>query len=141
MKLFIDANVLVSVLNKEQPLFSMSSRILSLAGDSRYTLFTSPLCLAIAYYFSEKKSGKVVANKKIRLLCQNIRIAEINELAVNKVVENIRISDFEDGLRYYAAENKKVNYIVTENVADFYFANMPVLDCKSFFEQVMTQKK
>jgi predicted nucleic acid-binding protein len=141
MKLFIDANVLISVLNKEQPLFSMSSRILSLAGDSRYTLFTSPLCLAIAYYFSEKKSGKVVANKKIRLLCQNIRIAEISELAVNQVVENTGISDFEDGLQYYAAENKKVNYIVTENVADFYFANMPVLDCKSFFEQVMTQTK
>lgn len=141
MKLFIDANVLVSVLNKEQPLFSMSSRILSLAGDSRYTLFTSPLCLAIAYYFSEKKSGRVVANKKIRVLCQNIRIAEISEHAVNKVVENTRISDFEDGLQYYAAENKKVNYIVTENVADFYFANMPVLDCKNFFEQVMTQKK
>jgi predicted nucleic acid-binding protein len=141
MKLFIDANVLVSVLNKEQPLFSMSSRILSLAGDSRYTLFTSPLCLAIAYYFSEKKSGRVVANKKIRVLCQNIRIAEICEYAVNKVVENTRISDFEDGLQYYAAENKKVNYIVTENVSDFYFANMPVLDCKSFFEQVMTRKK
>jgi predicted nucleic acid-binding protein len=141
MKLFIDANVLVSVLNKEQPLFSMSSRILSLAGDSRYTLFTSPLCLAIAYYFSEKKSGRVVANKKIRVLCQNIRIAEISEYAVNKVVENTRISDFEDGLQYYAAENKKVNYIVTENVSDFYFANMPVLDCKSFFEQVMTRKK
>jgi predicted nucleic acid-binding protein len=141
MKLFIDANVLVSVLNKEQPLFSMSSRILSLAGDSRYTLFTSPLCLAIAYYFSEKKSGRVVANKKIRLLCQNIRIAEISEHSVNKVVENTRISDFENGLQYYAAENKQVNYIVTENVADFYFANMPVLDCKSFFEQVMTQKK
>jgi predicted nucleic acid-binding protein len=64
MKFFLDANILVSVLNKEYPLFTYSSRILSLADDKRFQVFTSSVCLAIAFYFSEKKSGSTVAKKK-----------------------------------------------------------------------------
>ena len=49
MNVFLDANVLVSVLNKEYPLFGFNARILSLADDRRFKLFTSPVCLAIAF--------------------------------------------------------------------------------------------
>ena len=54
MKIFLDANILVSVLNKEYPVFINSSRIISLADNARFRLYTSPICLAIAFYFSEK---------------------------------------------------------------------------------------
>ena len=57
MKVFLDANILVSVLNKEYPVFTYSSRVLSLADHSKYKFYTSPLCLAIAYYFAEKMNS------------------------------------------------------------------------------------
>ena len=64
MKIFLDANVLVSVLNKEYPLFTYSSRVLSLADNPEFKVYTSPLCLAIAFYFAEKKNGNAMARKK-----------------------------------------------------------------------------
>ena len=137
MKIFLDANVLVSVLNKEQPLFTYSSRILSLADSKKYQLYTTPICLAIAFYFSEKKSGTALANKKMNVLCSKLRIAEVNEKAVKETVLNKKIHDFEDGLQYYAALNKKCKYIITENIEDFYFSEIEILDCVSFFERVM----
>lgn len=54
-RVFIDANVLVAVMNKEYPLFSDAARVLSLADRHDYDLFTSPFCLAIGFYFAEKK--------------------------------------------------------------------------------------
>ncbi len=57
MKVFLDANILVAVLNKEYPLFSSAARNLSLADNSRFDLCTSRLYLAIVFYFSGKKSG------------------------------------------------------------------------------------
>jgi predicted nucleic acid-binding protein len=66
MKIFLDANILVSVLNKEYPLFTYTSRILSLADTKKFTLFTSPACLAIAFYFAEKKYKSISAKKKYR---------------------------------------------------------------------------
>jgi predicted nucleic acid-binding protein len=62
MNIFLDANVIISVVNQEYPLFTHSSRVLSLADNDNYKVYTSPLCLAITYYFSEKKSGTKMAN-------------------------------------------------------------------------------
>ena len=65
MRTFLDANILVSVSNKEYPLFRYTSRILSLTDQKGFHLYTSPICLAIAFYFAEKKSGAKNAKNKL----------------------------------------------------------------------------
>ncbi len=135
MRIFLDANILVSVLNKEYPLFTYSSRILSLADRSDFKVFTSPLCLAIAFYFSEKKSGRKEAKRKISLLGSKMLIADTTKLAVSQTIENIKINDFEDGLEYYSALGEKCKCIITEDVSDFYFSEIEVLSAKFFFEK------
>lgn len=79
MKLFLDANILVSALNKEYPLFSWSSRVLSLTDRKLFKLYASPICLAIAFYFAEKKSGTTVAKSKIAMLVQKLYITTVDE--------------------------------------------------------------
>ena len=135
MKIFLDANVLVSVLNKEYPLFSYSSRILSLTERTNFQLFTSPICLAIAFYFAEKRSGAALAGKKIALIVSNIRIAPTNKEAVIKTISNKKIIDFEDGLEYYSALESGCETIITENKRDFYFSEIEVLSCQEFIEK------
>ena len=56
MRIFLDANILVSILNKEYLLFTYAARILSLADNKAFTVYTSPVGLAIAFYFAEKKN-------------------------------------------------------------------------------------
>ena len=135
VRIFLDANVLVSVLNKEYPLFTYSSRILSLASNPKFEVYTSPLCLAIAFYFAEKKHKSQLATQKIEILCKHIKIAENLEDGVLKTMINKKIHDFEDGLEYYAAEHMQCNCIVTEDTNDFYFSKIEVLNCKSFFDK------
>ena len=134
MNVFLDANILVSVLNKEIPLFSYTSRILSL-NPKKFKLFTSPICLAIAFYFAEKKSGTKVAKTKIQLLVQHIEIAEANKDGVLLAAQNKSIDDFEDGLEYYAALHAGCSCIVTEDVKDFYFSEIEVLNANLFLEK------
>jgi predicted nucleic acid-binding protein len=141
MKLFIDANVLVAVLNMEQPLFSHAARILSLSDNPRFVLYTSSLCLAITYYFSQKKSGRKLANKKIRSLASHLKLIAIDNKALQQVIVNEAINDFEDGLQYYAAENVGVECIITENVEDYYFGSIKVLTCEAFFNQFLLKHR
>lgn len=138
VRLFLDANVLVSVLNKEYPLFTYSSRILSLASNPKFEVYTTPICLAIAFYFAEKKHKSVLAKQKIDLLCQHIKIAENLNDGVLKTLANKKIHNFEDGLEYYAAEEVNCNCIVTEDTNDFYFSEIEVLDCKGFFNKYLS---
>ena len=124
MRIFVDANILVSVLNKEYPLFTYSSRILSLANRKEFEVYTSPICLAIAFYFAEKKYNAAKAKEKINVLCTHIRIAEAGKNAVQKTLKNPAILDFEDGLEYYTAVESKCTCIITEDIGDFHFAEI-----------------
>lgn len=137
MKLFLDANVLVSVLNKEYPLFTYSSRVLSLAEKRNYTLYTSPICLAIAFYFAEKKSGTSMAKKKIEVLASNLSIAATGKDEVIRSLQNKRINDFEDGIEYYAAKKNQCDVIITEDINDFYFSDIEISRSKDFLEKYM----
>ncbi len=137
IRIFLDANVLVSVLNKEYPLFTYSSRILSLTSNPKFEVYTSPLCLAIAFYFAEKKHKSILAKQKIDLLCKHINIAENLADGVFKTLSNKKIHDFEDGLEYYAAKEIKCHCIITEDTEDFYFSEIEVLDCKEFFNRYL----
>ncbi len=135
MKIFLDANVLVSVLNKEYPLFTYSSRILSLTDNKKFTVYTSPICLAIAFYFSEKKSGTAMAKQKIGLLAGKLSITPMAKNEVLLSIQNKKVNDFEDGMEYYAAKAAKCKVIVSEDVNDFYFSSLPVYSCKGFLEK------
>jgi len=134
MKVFLDANILVSVVNKEYPLYSWSSRVLSLHGIGDVQLYTSPLCLAIAFYFTGKKSGDNVANRKLRMLCGHISISSMDGSVVGQVLSDRRITDFEDGLEYYSALQSGCDYIVTEDGGDFWFSSVQVMDCRGFLQ-------
>ena len=132
MKLFLDANVIVSVLNKEYPVFTFSSRILSLKDNNGFQLYTSPLCLDIAFYFASKKSGESLAKKKIQMLSSHIQICSLDEYMSRKALSDIRVNDFEDGLQYYAALGVGCDVLVTQNKQDFYFSKIPTFDCEEF---------
>ncbi len=137
MRVFLDANILVSVLNKEYPLFTLTSRIISLADKSKFTLFTSPVCLAIAFYFAEKKYKSASAKNKIQILCDHINIAATNKSTVLQSLNNPAVNDFEDGLEYYSAVENKCDCIITEDVDDFYFSKIEVLSSENFFEKYL----
>ncbi|MBI1782296.1 MAG: PIN domain-containing protein [Sphingobacteriales bacterium] len=139
MKIFLDANILISIVNKEYPLFTTTSRILSLVNHRQFEVFTSPLCLAITFYFAEKKN-KTTARNKIKILTENISITNLPGNAVKKVFQNNRINDFEDGLEYYSALEAKCKCIITEDVDDFYFSDIEVLTADGFFKKYMAGK-
>ena len=134
MKVFLDANILVTVLNKEYPLFSFASRIMSLQDDKRFSIYTSPVSLAIGFYFAEKKIGTDTALKKISMLASRILITSSGTAEVKLVIANKKILDLEVGLDYYSALNTGCEVIITEDTGDFHFAEINVLNCKQFIE-------
>ncbi|HRJ29488.1 MAG TPA: PIN domain-containing protein [Cyclobacteriaceae bacterium] len=137
MNIFLDANILISVFNREYPLFIHSARVLSLAGGSHFSVYTSPLCLAIAYYFAEKKSGASLAKQKIKLLTQKIKVTTIDQEVVLFAANDKAIHDFEDGVEYYAAKKAKCTCIITEDVNDFYFSKIEVLTAEQFVKHYL----
>lgn len=135
MKVFLDANILVSVLNKEYPQFTYAARVLSLVDNSKYEVYTSPICLAIAFYFAEKKSGRKEAKNKIKILASKINVAEADKKTVLQAANDKSVDDFEDGLEYYSAIKSGCKWIITEDTNDFHFSKVPVMTARQFLEE------
>lgn len=136
MKIFLDANLLVAVLNRQYPLFTYAAKILSLSENKKYQLYTSPICLAIAFYFAEKKSGTQKAKEKIAMISKHIYITSVDSKTVKLAIQNMKVHDFEDGLEYYSAINSDCKVIISEDVSDFYFSEIPVYNSESFLENL-----
>jgi predicted nucleic acid-binding protein len=135
MKVFVDANILVSAVNKEYPLFPYTSRILSLAGQKDFAIYTTPVCLAIAFYFAEKRYGTSSAKKRMQLLSMRIDIAPATDKTVQSAFADPAVADFEDGLEYFAALEAGCTCIVTEDKEDFHFSRIEVLSATEFVER------
>lgn len=135
-RIFIDANILVAVLNKEYPLYTNAARVLSLGDKKGYEIFTSTICLAIVWYFAEKKNGSQQAQKKIGLLANHINICTTGSQEVENVLKNQAIHDFEDGLEYYSAIEAGCHIIATENKEDFYFSEIPMYNSEELVRYV-----
>ena len=131
-RLFLDANILVTVLCNEYPRFGACARVLSLADDKRFEVYTSPLCLAIGAYFAEKKNGNKLARKKIALLAEKLKVTAIGPKAVERTFADARITDIEDGFQYFSAVDAGCTCIVTYDLQDFHFARMEVLEPMEF---------
>lgn len=132
-RIFLDANVLVTVLCNEYPRFSACARVLSLVDDKRFEVYTSPLCLAIGAYFAEKKNGKKVARRKIELLGEKLDITTVDRKVTSRALANAKVTDIEDGLEYYSAVDAKCKCIVTYDKRDFLrFSEVEVLDPQEF---------
>lgn len=132
MKIFLDANILVAVLCNEYPLITYCSRVLSLADNPKFGVYTSPLCLAIAFYFSEKKDGTALAQKKIKVLSEKLNVTTIDANTVRLANQNKSIHDFEDGLEYYSAIDSNCQCIITEDKSGFYFSKIEALGAEEF---------
>lgn len=141
MRIFLDANILVTVLCNEYPQITFCGRILSLADNPDFELYTSPLCLAIGYYFAERKNGNALASKKIRLLSKKLQMTTMDNETVKKTVTNKAVRDFEDGLQYYSAIQAKCKCIITQNKKDFYFSTIEVLNAEEFLMVHVVKKK
>jgi predicted nucleic acid-binding protein len=139
--IFLDANILVSVLNNEYPQFTYTARVLSLADHPSYRVYTSPLCLAIAFYFAEKNHGKALALKKVKLICDKILVTAVDESVVEKTLAEKKVHDFEDGLEYFSALKSNCKFIITQDKNDFYFAKIPVMNAQEYLETYVLKRK
>jgi predicted nucleic acid-binding protein len=140
-RIFLDANVLVTVLCNEYPRFTACARVLSLADDPRFEVYTSPLCLAIGAYYAEKKNGRRVAKKKAALLAEKLRITSLDASTAKRALANKRVEDLEDGMEYYSAVDAKCTAIVTYDPDDFHFGDLEVLNGEDFLLKYAVKRK
>ena len=130
-RLFLDANIVMDLLEKRQPFCEDAALLFAEAYYKRVQLFVSPMTYAIVSYLL----GKNNKAEDVRNLLFNFRqlthVATSDEQVVDDAIAS-RFTDFEDALQYYSALKAKTDFIITRNGKDFVESKIPVMTATEY---------
>ena len=118
MRLLIDANILLDVLQKRELHYRDSALIWKLCETEQAEGYVSALSFADLVYVMRKEldAEKVLdVQQKLALI---FRFADLTAADITRAVE-MQWDDFEDAVQAAAAERIHADHIITRNVLDF----------------------
>lgn len=118
MKLLIDANILLDVLQKREPHYRDSALIWKLCEAEQAEGYVSALSFAdLVYVMRKELNAEMVLDvqKKMALI---FRFADLTAADITRAVE-MQWDDFEEAVQAAIAERIHADHIITRNVRDF----------------------
>ena len=118
MKLLIDANILLDVLQNREPHVRESSVIWKLCETERAKGYVSALTFANLVYIMRKelepkKIDEILQALSLIFVFVDFSVADLSHAA------ELRWDDFEDAIQSVTATRVHADYIITRNVRDF----------------------
>lgn len=126
MKLMVDVNVLLDVIQRREPFYAASAEVLSRIVERDATGYLPGHALTTLYYVTKRSAGKERADQVIDLLLATIEIVPEGKPQF-LLARSLGFSDFEDAVVASAASCAGCDRIVTRNVADFAGSPVPAV--------------
>ena len=111
MKLLIDANILLDVLQNRENFVRASSMVWKLCETEQAKGYISALTFANLVYIMRKEMDAQRIEEVLHMLSLIFEFAELNDSDLFR--------DFEDAVQSVTAERIHADYIITRNVRDF----------------------
>lgn len=118
MRLLIDANIILDVLQKREPHYTDSSIVWKICETGQAEGFISSLTVANLVYVMRKELDVEQIEDVITRLKLIFHIADFTGSDLTKAAE-MKWSDFEDAIQSAIAERIQADFIITRNVRDY----------------------
>ena len=135
MKVYIDSNVIIDVLQNREPFFNDSYNVIKHGIDGGLETITGASDLANIYYIIRKSlNDPVMAREKIFILSNFVKICNCTPEDIAKALL-LFMPDFEDSVVAAAAKREKADFIITRNEADFENSPVPAISPSLFLSR------
>lgn len=135
MRLLIDANILLDVLQKREPYYYDSSIIWKFCETEQVKGYVSTLSFANIIYVMRKELTPEKIEEILRALALIFEFAELSTVDLVRGAE-MKWDDFEDAVQSATAERVHADYIITRNIRDFKKSSVAALTSGEFIEKM-----
>ncbi len=118
MKLLIDANILMDVLQNREPFVKESSVIWKLCETGKADGFVSSLTFANLVYIIRKELDPATIEDVLQKLGLIFRFTDLKAADITDAAK-LHWEDFEDAVQSVTAMRIGADYIITRNIRDF----------------------
>ena len=127
MRILIDTNVILDILQKREPFFADSYRALRKAIESDAECLLSASAATDIFYMLRKALGSAQqAKEQIEQLAQLVSFADVQGMDIHTALMR-EMPDFEDAVVDAVAERNGASYILTRNIKDFAGSVVPAI--------------
>lgn len=127
MRILIDTNVILDILQKREPFFADSYRALRKAIESDSECLLSASAATDIFYMLRKALGSAQqAKEQIEQLAQLVSFADVQGMDIHTALMR-EMPDFEDAVVDAVAERNGASYILTRNIKDFAGSVVPAI--------------
>lgn len=126
MKVFLDANVIIDVVTNRTDFIEASSKVLQLGLDGECELCASDITFTTVSYYARKNRTPEQLYEVLRSLRDFVDVVPSGPNAIDWALRQ-KSRDFEDAVQYYAALRSGAEYIVSRNVRDYPYNDIPVI--------------
>ena len=118
MRLLIDLNILLDVIQRREPFYEASAAVLSKVLRQEAAGYLPGHSLTTLYYFVKKYAGRERADEVVDWMLATLEVIPEGKPLL-RFARTLAFSDFEDAVVASAAAAAGCDRIVTRNVADF----------------------
>ena len=135
MKLLIDANIILDVLQKREPHYRYSSLIWKLCETGKAEGYVSVLTFMNIAYILRKELTPDKISDTYKAMSLIFSFKELTENDVRNAIE-IGLKDFEDAVQIQTAHRVGADFIITRNIKDFMKCPIPAYSPKELIERI-----
>ncbi len=135
MKILIDTNVIIDVLNKRKDFFEDSFNALQVIFE-KHQPCVSAQTVADTVYITRKIFQDSARQKNvIENFFASFRILSVTKKQINQAF-NSPMTDFEDAVQAFCAKNAGAKIIITRNIQDYRLSPVKAVTPKEFLDRV-----
>ena len=130
-KLFLDANVLIDVVQNREGFVEPASKVLQLGLDGDCDLCASDVTMVTVSFYAKKNRTTEQLYEVMRELRTMIDVVSTGASAIDWALQQGN-RDFEDAVQYYAAMRCDAEYIIPRNERDYPYTEIPAISPVEF---------
>ena len=125
-RVVIDLNVILDVLQRREPFYALSARVLAGAETGRFDGWVAAHSLTTLFYLIAKYESAEQARLTLSQLLSFLKVAAVDQEVIEQAL-NLPARDFEDAVQMAAAVRAGAEYVVTRDPQGFKLGPLPAL--------------
>jgi predicted nucleic acid-binding protein len=131
----IDLNILLDVLQKREPFYEDSARLLAAVETGRVQGYIAAHSMTTLFYLIQKGRSSAEAHAILTGLLQFLRVAPVDQTTIEQAL-NLDFRDFEDAVQMVSALQSKSDCLITRNIKDYPATLLPVMKPVDFLATI-----
>ena len=126
LKVLVDLDVILDVVQRRQPFYSASSAVLAHAETRTIDGFVAAHSVTTLFYLVARFASARQARVAVGQIVSILQVAAVDDAVIAGALQ-LPYGDFEDAVQMMAAVRAGAEYVVTRNIDDYKVGPLPAL--------------